>query len=157
MRDWLTQLRSLTPPADDGSICGFLGGSLDSYRISFNGSAGPFESQEVFHAQPFCTLPPSSDPAIRALASSIRQKNYRICLTHGDLSPNNILVNEHFKPTGLVDWQCAAWMPEYWELTTALWRRQRYGGWVNAFTRALPQYTEELEVEMELWKTICPF
>lgn len=47
-------------------------------------------------------------------------------------------------------------MPEYWELTATLWHRQRYLEWVEAFTRALPHYGDELVVETELWKTACP-
>ncbi|KAF8965981.1 hypothetical protein BDZ97DRAFT_1917976 [Flammula alnicola] len=82
MRDWLTQLRSLTPPSD-GLVCGFLGGDFSSYRIKFDSRVGPFESQDVFHAQAFCTLRPSSGSTISALAQSVRQKRYRICLTHG--------------------------------------------------------------------------
>jgi len=50
VRDWLAQLQSLTPPGD-GSICGFLGGDFSSYRIQFDDRVGPFESQDVFHAQ----------------------------------------------------------------------------------------------------------
>jgi len=156
IRDWLTQLQSLTPPSD-GSICGFLGGDFSSHRILFDERVGPFESQDVFHAQMFCTLWPSADPAIAALARTVHQKRYRMCFTHGDLSPDNILVDHHFRPIGLVDLQCAAWMPEHWDFTTALWRRQRYVAWFNAFTQAFPQYRNELAVEIELWKTICPF
>ena len=33
IRDWLIQLQSLTPPGD-GSICGFLGGAIESSSTS---------------------------------------------------------------------------------------------------------------------------
>ena len=156
MRDWFTQLQSLRPPGD-GSICGLLGGDFWSYRITFNYRVGPFESQDIFHEKMFCTLPPDADSAIVVLAQSVRQRRYRMCFTHGDLSPNNILVDDQFRPVGLVDWHCAAWMPEYWDFTTAMWRRQRYLPWFNAFKSVFPQYEDELAIEMELWKTICPF
>jgi len=119
MRDWLTQLQSLPPP-NDGSICGLFGGDFLSYRIAYPSRVGPFESQDIFHGKMFCTLRPGADLAIVALAESAHRKRYRMCFTHGDLSPNNILVDDHFRPVGLVDWQCAAWMPEYWDFTTAL-------------------------------------
>ena len=48
-------------------------------------------------------------------------------------------------------------MPEYWDFTTALWRRQCYLAWFNAFKSVFPQYKDELAIEMELWKTICPY
>ena len=160
IRDWISQLRSLAPPPGD-SICGFLGGKFYSYRIKCDHAVGPFESQHIFHAQYFCELRMKEDEPdyqrITALSYAMRRKCYRLCLTHGDLTPNNILVDENYKPTGLVDWQCAAWMPEYWELTSAMWRRQRYPAWNTAFTQAFPQYADEVAVEAELWKTICPW
>lgn len=160
IRDWLSQLRRLPPPSGN-AICGFLGGEFHSYRIKCDNAVGPFESQDAFHAQYFCELRMKVDDPnyerITALSRAMRQKRYRLCLTHGDLSPNNILVDENYKPSGLVDWQCAAWMPEYWELTSAIWTRQRYAAWRNAFTRALPLYSDELAVEIELFKTICPW
>jgi len=60
-------------------------------------------------------------------------------------------------PVGLVDWACAAWMPEYWELTSSICIRQRYAGWVRIFKAALPQYEEELAVEMEIWKSVMSY
>ena len=94
---------------------------------------------------------------MRAIAARVRKKPYRICFTHGDTSLRNILVDENFMPVGLIDWGCAAWMPKYWELTSSIYIRQRYTGWVRVFKAALPQYEEELAVEMELWKLIMPY
>lgn len=151
MRDWLAQLQSLTPP-NDGSICGLLGGEFTSYRIDCSSRVGPFESQDIFHGKMFCTLQPGADPAIVALAQSGRQKRYRMCFTHGDLSPDNILVDDHFRPVGLVDWQCAA-------PNTGISRR--LCGIASASCHgSMPLsrcFRDELAIEMELWKTICPF
>ena len=43
---------------------------------------------------------------------------HRICLTHNDLGPHNILVDDEWNITGIVDWEACAWMPEYWCVTT---------------------------------------
>ncbi|TRM65150.1 kinase-like domain-containing protein [Schizophyllum amplum] len=154
---WLAQLRGLGPPPYGASVCGYMGGSLMSYRIKHDAAVGPFASQDEFHAQYYNTLPEHANTDICHLCARIRQKRYRLCLTHGDISPNNILVDDDYKPVALIDWGCAAWMPEYWELTSALYRRQRYHGWVKTITRALPQYEDELTVEMEQWKFISPW
>ncbi|PIL25238.1 hypothetical protein GSI_13127 [Ganoderma sinense ZZ0214-1] len=154
---WLAQLRQLGPPPSGSAVCGFMGTSIMSYRIDHSKNVGPFSSSDEFHSQYCCTLPPEADPGIRALAKRIREKPYRVCLTHGDISPTNILVNEDYVPVGLVDWGCAAWMPEYWELTSSIYCRQLYLGWVHIFKAAVPQYEEELAVEMELWKFISPW
>src|SRR5260221_4974040 len=158
MRGWFMQLRELAPPVGN-AVCGFAGTSFFSYRLDVDEPVGPFESQDTFHTHYNCTLPPNCDPMIRDLAARIRAQGYRLCLTHGDISPTNILVDDNYVPVGLIDWQCAAWMPEYWELTATLCRRQRYPGgqWYKVFKQALPPYEEELAVETELWKTICPW
>ncbi|KAM5544159.1 hypothetical protein V8D89_002208 [Ganoderma adspersum] len=157
MARWLTQLRQLGPRPSGQAVCGFTGTPFMSYRIDHSGCVGPFSSSDEFHSQYCCTLPPQADPDIRALAKRVREKPYRVCFTHGDISPSNILVDEDYVPVGLVDWGCAAWMPEYWELTSSIYCRQRYAAWVRIFKAALPQYEEELAVEMELWKFIMPW
>ncbi|PIL25240.1 hypothetical protein GSI_13129 [Ganoderma sinense ZZ0214-1] len=154
---WLAQLRQLDPSPSGPAVCGFMGTPFMSYRIYHDEYVGPFSSLDEFHSQYYCTLPPQADPDIRALAKRTREKPYRICFTHGDLSPNNILVSEDYVPVGLVDWGCAAWMPEYWELTSSIYCRQIYLGWVHIFKAALPQYEEELAVEAELCNFISPW
>ena len=155
---WFNQLRALGPSPHGDSICGFTGGPLHSYRIYHDETVGPYPSQDDFHAEHYNTLPEKADPDIHSLAARLRsQKRYKICLTHGDITPNNILVDDSYKPVALIDWGCAAWMPEYWELTCAIYRRQRYPGWVKAFTQVFPHYEDELAVEMEQWNYICPW
>uniref|UniRef100_A0A0B7KC47 Aminoglycoside phosphotransferase domain-containing protein n=1 Tax=Bionectria ochroleuca TaxID=29856 RepID=A0A0B7KC47_BIOOC len=49
----------------------------------------------------------------RAFTRRLRT-NHRVVLTHCDLAPRNILVQEG-KIQGLVDWEDSGWYPEYWE------------------------------------------
>ncbi|KAJ7811477.1 hypothetical protein B0H14DRAFT_2378319 [Mycena olivaceomarginata] len=35
--------------------------------------------------------------------------------SHGDLLLHNVLAEADLHPAGIVDWERAAWMPEYWE------------------------------------------
>lgn len=106
-RDWLEQLRSLPSPPG-GVILGISRSSFFSYRIDLTRRVGPFESQDVFHSQYFCTLPLGADPDVTSLTSHLRKKRYRLCFTHGDLNPRNILVDNDFRSTALIDWECAA-------------------------------------------------
>ncbi|TFK50359.1 hypothetical protein OE88DRAFT_1660693 [Heliocybe sulcata] len=121
IRGWLTELCSLGPPPSSPLVCGFMDNPFMSYRIDHSDFVGAFASLAEFHAQYFCTVPPQADPEICELAERIRKKPNRVCFTHGDLSPNNILVNENYVPVGLIDFECAAWMPEYWDLTTSIY------------------------------------
>ncbi|KAF7800195.1 hypothetical protein EIP86_011442 [Pleurotus ostreatoroseus] len=156
MRDWIAQVRVLPPPPND-AVCGFLGTSFQSFRLDYTRRIEPFDSVDTFHNQRSLTLPPTAPPGIQSLAARVRSRRHRLCFTHGDISPDNILADENCKPVGLVDWECAAWMPEYWELTATVVRRQSYRPWMEVFKRIFPQYREELAVEIELWKTACPF
>ena len=48
-------------------------------------------------------------------------KGHAIVLTHGDMSPRNIIV-QGTKVVALLDWEMAGYYPEYWEYTKALYR-----------------------------------
>ena len=102
------------PPPDEHVISGFQGGSLFSFRIRdpLEGPLGPYPSQHEFHAEDFCTPWPGDDELNRALERRSRT-NYKVYLTHGDLTPHNILVDENARPVALIDWETASWMPEY--------------------------------------------
>ncbi|KAK0476343.1 hypothetical protein IW261DRAFT_1490773 [Armillaria novae-zelandiae] len=154
LRGWFDQLRALPPPSH--AISGVNGASFFSYRIDSGEVVGPFASQEEFHAQYFCTPWEPLDDRIRAALVKRQSTEYRICFTHGDITPTNILVDNQIRPVGLVDWECAAWMPEYWEYTRAIYIRQSYKGWWNLFRRIFPDYDDELDVEAAIWKHYVP-
>ncbi|KZT28713.1 hypothetical protein NEOLEDRAFT_1167245 [Neolentinus lepideus HHB14362 ss-1] len=42
---------------------------------------------------------------------------HRLVFTHNDVAPRNIMIadDDSGRITGLIDWECAAWLPEYWE------------------------------------------
>ncbi len=157
LRDWLNQLQYLRSPYGR-TLCGYYGGALTSYRIHIKDAVGPFRSQEKFHEQEACRLTEAHDAHISALAAIIRQKTYDVCLAHGNVAPENVLVDKEYRPAGMVGWECAAWMPSYWELTAGAWTARGLGGvWSHILVRCLPQYTDELKVEQELWKTYTPY
>ena len=47
---------------------------------------------------------------------------HRIVMTHGDLHPRNILVDndDNLQITGIIDWEAGGGYPEYWEYVKAL-------------------------------------
>ncbi|KAF8153011.1 hypothetical protein B0H34DRAFT_721820 [Crassisporium funariophilum] len=157
LRGWFEQLRSLPPP-DEQIISGFFGGGLFSFRIGdiVEKPLGPYPSQHEFHAENFCTPWPSDDKALSKALDVRSRTQYKICLTHGDLTPENILVDKKFRPVALIDWETASWMPEYWEYTRALYIREQYVGWCEAFKRIFPGYESELIVESAIWKHWVP-
>ncbi|KAG5349148.1 hypothetical protein C0989_005597 [Termitomyces sp. Mn162] len=153
LADWVNQLRALRSPYGK-RVSGFLGGPFLSYRIGYS-FTGPYDTTAHFHSQPFCTVYPpqlavASTHALR-LIEDRPNKVYEIRLTHGDLLLHNILADDDFRPTGLIDWECAGWMPEYWE--TASSSRNQFGRmwcWKDILHDAFPKYEDDLTLEYHI-------
>ncbi|EED83443.1 predicted protein [Postia placenta Mad-698-R] len=153
LRGWFDQLRALEPP-DPHAVCGFGGNGVSSFRITNNGYVGPFASEKEFNKR----LLKYNEATHTEIAAPSHSKSHRICFTHGDITPTNILLDEDMRPVALIDWECAGWMPEYWEYTTALFMRYpRYKEWCDLFTGIFPDYRVELEVEYEIWMVTNPW
>ena len=79
-----------------------------------------------------------------------------VVFTHGDLHFHNVIVKDgHI--SGIIDWECAGWYPEYWDYTRALFLRANYRPWCNIFTRIFPHYDTELTVEDAFWMVSDPY
>ncbi|KAK0186166.1 kinase-like domain-containing protein, partial [Armillaria mellea] len=73
-----------------------------------------------------------------------------IVFTHGDLWDHNIMVDQgHI--TGIVDWEWAGWLPEYWEYTSILQWTGLQVPWALRLV-SLPgyKYTKEMEYDLAL-------
>jgi hypothetical protein len=82
---------------------------------------------------------------------------HRFCLTHNDLSPTNILIDDDHRLTAIIDWECVAWLPEYWEYTRSHWHRELYIELGLLMDDVVGKWPEELEVEQEFWKYTDPY
>jgi predicted unusual protein kinase regulating ubiquinone biosynthesis (AarF/ABC1/UbiB family) len=108
----------------------------------------------AFHDCLFITAPRERLALIRRLAIPVHAKTHRICFTHADLNPTNILVKDG-KLAGLIDWQFSGWYPEYWEYTQLEFRTERAKA-EHAFWKAVhlfdeEQYQQELLLEHGFW------
>jgi aminoglycoside phosphotransferase (APT) family kinase protein len=76
---------------------------------------------------------------------------HRTVLTHGDLQPKNIMVNRisgHKDNNGrleihLIDWESAAWYPEYWEFCSSTFGCRFRPEWLELVQHILHQYPAE--------------
>lgn len=66
---------------------------------------------------------------------SLRQ-DHRSYFTHSDLHDSNLLV-EGGRLSGIIDWECAGFKPEYWEFTKTMWFTYNVPHWEALFRRAL--------------------
>ena len=75
---------------------------------------GPFESVSEFNLFTLDLLRGTPLTIRKTLAEAFSSCQSRIVLTHGDLTPRNIIVKEG-RVQALLDWEYAGWYPEYWE------------------------------------------
>lgn len=82
--------------------------------------------------------------------------------THGDLLPENIMVDmssEHSTITGISDWELSGWYPYFWDYWIATRRQSHYQpaawqNWERIFTSVLDLYPEEAKTfSLFLWWT----
>ena len=109
LRTIVDQLRSL-----QGAYIGSIdhGPAADARRDTNRG--GPFSSQADFVG---FLLSNTIAKAPKIYTKMLREQlstPHKIVLTHGDLSPKNILVRDG-RIVGILDWEFAGWYPEYWE------------------------------------------
>lgn len=116
LKGYLQQLRNLTPPhpgvveAIDGSAC---------FDSRLQGLFGPFISVDEFHSHfshDVILAHPDRFPEYQEGFKRIAGKQYRTVFSHGDLGFYNVLVRKG-KIAAIIDWEFAAWYPEYWEYT----------------------------------------
>ncbi|KXS93630.1 hypothetical protein AC578_2600 [Pseudocercospora eumusae] len=146
LSEYVAQLRSIPSRTFTGvRICNSLGRGILDWRI------GETQQQELsfatvaeFHQH--LTADYSKDLQDKAQRS--HSKDYDIVFTHGDLNPRNILADENGTITGIVDWECSGWFPEYWEYTKAHFAVRYTIRWLaDVVDRLFTGYREELWVE----------
>lgn len=115
-------------------------------------TCGPFPDEKSFDSWCINRLL-TGNPITRfkwqkRLASERRQSSGRFVLTHGDLSPANIMVDRG-NVTGIIDWERSGFYPEYAEYAFALGLWHPYQDcqwWVQVLEEVLqPCSAERLE------------
>ncbi|KAF9030414.1 kinase-like domain-containing protein [Rhodocollybia butyracea] len=113
---YLGELRSISPPAGINIEALDKGSLLDPRFNTF----GPFESFSHFveHCG-YSVLSTTEDKPVKERLSRFLEKEHSIVFTHGDLAPRNILIKDG-TIVAILDWECAGWYPEYWEVIRTL-------------------------------------
>lgn len=124
-------------PSQDGDRGAKYYGKLgfQPYDDIFLGAAGPFPTEQALNEALYQRYAALHGPAL----ARGRGAFYRDCVfpavlrghapvwTHGDLQAKNVLVRQSDGRPYLLDWECAAWYPSYWEYANALWTSRRWG------------------------------
>ncbi|KAH9901568.1 kinase-like protein [Cubamyces lactineus] len=148
----LAPIRAISPPTS--AVCGFDQGPIRCERLAMGAPPlGPFESVEAFHQflldrAGTLNIPEQEADEAQAVIKRAHSRSHRICLTHNDLGPHNVIIDEEWNITGIIDWESCAWMPEYWEATKGTYLPQyRKGRWYRIMMAAFPSYRDEFEAE----------
>lgn len=143
LREILIKMRSITPPA--GSKIGACDGTgVRDTRIHFTYYAPPCETEDAFNQYLISSLHTSSPVLLREALARRLKTNHRIVLTHCDLCPRNIIVQDG-RITGLIDWEDSGWYPEYWEYIKFFERPTPEKGWKQFASEIFAElYQDEL-------------
>ena len=80
---------------------------------------------------------------------SMMRQDHRVVLTHGDLHPRNIMVKDTVV-TGIIDWECAGWYPEYWEYIKGLTSEGPVVDWWRYLSKVVSPYNAEWAIDRQL-------
>ncbi|KAJ3476772.1 hypothetical protein NLI96_g10934 [Meripilus lineatus] len=123
------RMRSFASPWGD-AVCGIDGGPIIGSLIP--GSPLPTATNEAAFQQKFRAMAQwkfDSDEEIYRTCATVTEEFFAlpphaIVFTHGDLIQHNIMVDpKSGHVTGIVDWESAAWMPDYWDFSIVGIRR----------------------------------
>lgn len=122
LKDYIEQLRTLSRSPEDHSVANVLGGPLYDERFPNTRHLGPFPDVQEFHLSLRNGIKADTGgidqmPGLPELIAYHDRPGHRSVFTHGDLSTMNIFARGD-TITGIIDWETAGWLPEYWEYTS---------------------------------------
>jgi len=148
LRGFLAQLREIK-----GSFIGSVDGTAceDQLFTDEIGTYGPYKDEACFNEGIITALKNATTGSWVNTVSDmvLALRNHVIVMTHGDLSPRNIIV-QGSKVVAIVDWEMSGYYPEYWEYVKALYRPAWESDWIidRAVEKILVPYPMELAVIM---------
>ncbi|GIJ98601.1 hypothetical protein Aspvir_000719 [Aspergillus viridinutans] len=147
LKSVLSQLRCV-PNQTSYLFCNCHGGPLKDHRFP-SGTCGPFNLVSEFNA---FLVHRYVRKGTKDKIAAVHARPYRSVFTHADLHPSNILIDRG-RLSGIVDWECAGFYPEYWEFTKLMYGAERFPEIRQIIRDAFTEddYQEELEAETLLW------
>jgi aminoglycoside phosphotransferase len=128
------------------------GGPIIDRRAAAPGGCGPYNSEADLNSH----LAKGVEKYLRQEIPAAFSRSHKSVFTHSDLFFSNVLVDGG-RLSGIVDWENAGFMPEYWEFTKAM-RASALNADAQAIYRRIwgHKFDDELEVERWLWR-VFPF
>ncbi|EXJ87618.1 hypothetical protein A1O3_04579 [Capronia epimyces CBS 606.96] len=133
-----------------------IGGIYDTPAVDvrmFKLEGGPFSTEEQFNEFLLSDLSPATPEIFRSTFRRLMKTNHNIVLTHCDISPQNIVVNNG-QIVGILDWESAGWYPEYWEYVKFFNAPDPSLDWINYAEHIFPE-TYDLQFTVDAFLTRC--
>ncbi|KAJ3985481.1 hypothetical protein F5890DRAFT_1149418 [Lentinula detonsa] len=154
LRSFITQLRQIGPPPQSPPfICNFLGGPIMDHRLCVDHPYGPYRDEEQMNLQIRQGLTVDRFAEIgkfpKEVTELIRRSHdlrHPIVFTHNDIAMRNIMIDGD-RVTGLIDWECAGWLPAHWEYVKANWTEFYVEEWVRDLRIFIPPFDMENEAD----------
>ncbi|RMZ88864.1 hypothetical protein DV736_g3907, partial [Chaetothyriales sp. CBS 134916] len=151
LRGFFAQLRGI-----QGTFIGSVDGTAceDPLFTDQLGAYGPYEDEPAFNKGIVKALESSSQGAWAVTISDVvldTLKDHNIVMSHGDISPRNILVRGT-KVVAILDWEMSGFYPEYWDYVKSLYKPAWESGWIKdkVAERILRPYYAELAVMLHV-------
>ncbi|KAL2392912.1 hypothetical protein ABEF95_001747 [Exophiala dermatitidis] len=94
-----------------------IGGIHDTPAVDARKSrhkGGPFATEQRFNEFLRSDMIPNAPRLYYSMLERAMKNDHDIVLTHGDINPRNIMVNDG-QIVAILDWETGGWYPEYWE------------------------------------------
>jgi aminoglycoside phosphotransferase (APT) family kinase protein len=165
LRRYIDELRALPQLNPQCRIESLSHGPCFDFCISSERLHGPFPDEAAYNDWRISTFLSFIGDKHQPTAARLKQlrsqmpDDHRIVFTHGDISRQNILVKldgnggleDEIRITALLDWEQAAWRPEYWEGMKTVYGIQPTSDWaVLAREELASGYNNEIAIEEEL-------
>ncbi|KAI0349884.1 hypothetical protein OH77DRAFT_1577097 [Trametes cingulata] len=130
------------------AICGVDSGPVRGPMVPASPlPASPDETafhESLRHVMRFTNRSGGEQIAVARAQNLFSLPRHAVVFTHGDLGRHNIMIGPDGHVSGIFDWEAAAWLPEYWEVTVlAIFPRHPWGRYMHEQV-ASGEYAEEL-------------
>ncbi|KAI0649412.1 hypothetical protein C8Q79DRAFT_903193 [Trametes meyenii] len=156
----LAKMRRFTSPHGD-AVCGVDGGPVRGPLVPMS-PLPACASEAAFYdtMRRIGYFSPASDDERELLCVARTEKFFAlaphaIVFTHGDLHKHNIMVGADGHISGIIDWESAAWLPEYWEFgMVAIFPGSRWGQFM-VDSVAAGAYADEIVGQQNMYHLVA--
>lgn len=128
------------PPALDGLYVCLADGSpsVDPLVQNFEDHTAPLTNDDEVRARIYARYYDHNGRKYEHVLPNMLPRSSTSVFTHADIAPRNIMVDEQFNITGLLDWERAGWYPDYWELANITAPACTCGDWQEWMVKTAP-------------------